>query len=54
MDDQDRQPLDNERARIIDSIYEVVLRPEHCESFMVDRAAPFQPFAQRRGRGRSV
>ncbi|WP_068296605.1 alpha/beta hydrolase [Pararhodobacter sp. CCB-MM2] len=29
-------PLDSERARLIGSIYEVVLRPEHFDSFMAD------------------
>lgn len=47
MDDQDRQPLDPGRARIIDSIYEVVLRPEHYDSFMVDWAAHVERAAER-------
>lgn len=43
--DDDNADLDSERARLIGSIYEVVLRPEHFDSFMgdwsdfVDRAA---------------
>lgn len=43
------QGLDAERARLIGSIYEVVLRPEHFDSFMADWSAFVDQLARRLG-----
>jgi len=39
-------PLDADRARLIGSIYEVVLRPEHFDTFMQDWSAYIEQAAQ--------
>lgn len=46
---QTAEALDAERARLIGSIYEVVLRPEHCDSFMEDWSAFVDNAARRLG-----
>ena len=46
-DGQDHHGIDPARARLIDSIYEAVLRPEHYDVFMADWAAHLDQAAER-------
>ena len=48
------QALDTDRARLIGSIYEVVLRPEHFDSFMSDWGDYVDQAARRLGEVRQV